>query len=196
MYLSINKSVKWFERKNSWGQINWAVVDAWSQAITQSNESVDTWCFICQIPVGNWQKCSNMVDIHEYTVILGGGWNVVWISQSGIIQVIPIGISVVLINNLTFGLHIWGHIEWVLRTWAWWVTILTVIKSSVACYTDGAVSVDYDHILIRSESKCDDEGADINRIILSSTSCLKSISQSNKGVDLSCLSGLVPCCDH
>lgn len=188
----INRSLEFVELKDSGGQLNRTIVGSISLAIAQSYQSVDSGSLGSQIVVGNREESSNHVHIDKNAIVLLGGGNVVLTDLVSLVEVVPIGLSVKLISNSALLFHICSDVKGVISSRFVVKAHSFIVKIDVSSDGDCAVSVNNNHVLIRSQSQADDEGVDLDWIIISSTSSFISVSESDKGINLGLLGRLGP----
>lgn len=122
---------------------------------------------------------------------MSGSWDVVLVHEVGLVQVVPIGISVELVGNSALLLHVGSDVEGIS------VILLVeshglVVEVQVAGDSDGSVSVDDDHVLIRTEGQTNNERIDVDGVVVGSATSFITVAESDEGVDLSLLGGLGP----
>ena len=181
--------------QNGGSQLNWTVVSSISFSISKSHQGVNSVISTFDVPVWDWEECSNNIDIDEDTIILNGSGDVVLINQVSLVQIVPVKVTVVFVDNGTFFLHVIYDIK--IRISIISSSSISRIKSvSVSSDGDSSIFVNNNHVFIRTKSKSHDEGIDVDRVIISSASFLISISKTDKGVDLKLLVWFFPCRDH
>jgi hypothetical protein len=136
--------------------------------------------------VRNRQEGSYHIDINEHTVVLGRGGNVVLAHEVSLVQVVPVGISVQLVSNSALLLHVSSHVEGVSLI-LFIQSHSLVIEIQVSSDSEGSISVDDHHVLIRAEGQTHNEGIDVDGVIVGSTTSFIAVAESDEGVDLSLL---------
>merc|ERR1711937_307291 len=108
----INRSVLELSHgEDTRGELDWAIVSTFSLAVPQTNEGVDATLLILEVIVRDRQESAHHVHINEHAIVLSVGGDAVLTYLLGLIQVIPVGISVVCVHHSTLFVHIGDDVK-------------------------------------------------------------------------------------
>ena len=108
----INRSVlELCHGEDTRSELNWAVVGTFSFAVAQTNEGVDATLLILEVPMRNREESADHVHINEHAVVLSVGGDAVLTYLLGLVQVVPVGISVECVHLSTLFIHIIDDVE-------------------------------------------------------------------------------------
>ena len=196
----INRSVELVEVEDGGSKLNGSIVSSVDLSVSESDEGVDSGSFGFEVPVTDGEEGAHNIDIDEHTVVLLGSGDMIFIEELSLVEVVPVLFTIEGISKGAFGLHVINDVE---SSGSVSGSIVSSLVDTICLIKAGSVSsdghcsvfIDDDHVFIRSEVKSNNEGIDVNGIIVSSTSFFETVSESDESVDLELLVVFSPCGD-
>ena len=176
----INRSVELIEVEDGRGKLNGTIVGSVGLSVSESDEGVDSGSLGIEIPVADGKEGAHNIDIDEHTVVLLRSGDVVFIEELSLVEVVPVLFTVEGISNGAFGFHVINDVESTSGSGSSASclvdTILLVKSGGVSSDSHCSVFIDYNHVLIRSEVKSNNEGINVDGVIVSTTSFFEAVS--------------------
>lgn len=119
----------------------------------------------------------------------------VLVDELSLVEVIPVFFTVEGISDGALGLHVLNDVKSTVgvSVVSTLVDAVGLVKTvSVSADSDGSVLIDDNHVFVGSEVEGDNEGVDVNRVVVGSTAFFEAVSESDEGVDLELLVVLGP----